>query len=131
MTSKIIELKANGEQEEKALYSLSPKKALIAYVMQNIKRNNNTWDYPEELEGIKESGTKSNVFYYDDGNVVIGSFLSITTRIVCKYENGNKVYTRFNGTIEDARKYFVGGIFNLGAVEDNLVKCIDVEELKV
>jgi hypothetical protein len=52
--TKITELKDDGEIEDVASYTLSPKKALIAFVMREIFKNGNTWEYPEELEGITE-----------------------------------------------------------------------------
>lgn len=36
--------------------------------------------------------------------------------------------TDFNGTIEDARRYFVGQELNVGSVDDYLVKCLKVED---
>lgn len=50
------------------------------------------------------------------------------------FENGNEIVTDFNGTFEDASKYYVGKIFQFGDTdqypEDYLVKCISVKELK-
>lgn len=37
--------------------------------------------------------------------------------------------TEFNGTIEDARRYFVGQELNVGTVEDHKVKCLKVEDV--
>lgn len=45
------------------------------------------------------------------------------------YNNGDYNITRFNGTIETARRYFLGNTFNLGVGEDLLVKCVNVEEV--
>lgn len=36
--------------------------------------------------------------------------------------------TDFNGTIEDARRYFVGQQLNVGTVDDVMVKCLKVED---
>lgn len=47
--------------------------------------------------------------------------------IKCTYENGNTSTTRVNATIEEAKEYYLGKIFNIGTVEDNLQKCIKVE----
>lgn len=63
----IYELKeGNPEIVKKAEYSIEPKKALIAYVMQNIFHNFNTWSYPDEIKGLRESDTIKNHWYYDD-----------------------------------------------------------------
>jgi len=51
-------------------------------------------------------------------------------KIKCFYENGDVVLTNFNGTIQDAEKYYVGNIFNIGCVADNLQKCIKIEVLE-
>ena len=69
----IYELNENGNIAKKAIYSLNTKQALIAYIMQ--KQNNfNTWEYPTELEGIRESKTKQNHYYFDYNNIVISSY---------------------------------------------------------
>jgi hypothetical protein len=51
-------------------------------------------------------------------------------RIKCIYENGDSIITGINGTFQDAKNYFLNTIFNIGSVEDNLQKCIKVEQLK-
>jgi hypothetical protein len=49
------------------------------------------------------------------------------------YEDGNVTYTGFNGTLEQARAYFVGKSFNFGdtdfGVPDRMVKAVEVEEV--
>lgn len=52
----------------------------------------------------------------------------ITVR--CLYSNGDVITTPINDNLEGARKYFLDHWFNLGIVEDNMQKCIKVEELK-
>lgn len=61
--------------------------------------------------------------------------------VKCVYANGKVVETSINGTIEDARKYFVGQLFNLGGLRyswnaagelveteiDDMVRCISCE----
>jgi hypothetical protein len=69
----IYELNSEGNIIEKAQYTIEPKKALIAYIMQ-AKKNNNTWQYPEHIDGIKESQTKRNHYYYDMGNIVLAAY---------------------------------------------------------
>jgi hypothetical protein len=49
--------------------------------------------------------------------------------VKCTYADGDTITTRFNGTPEDARKYFVGNTFNIGSVEDNNQKCLSIEVL--
>ena len=48
--------------------------------------------------------------------------------ITCTYTNGDTITTRFNGTFEEAKKYFLNRVFNIGSIRDNLQKCIDVAE---
>ncbi len=47
--------------------------------------------------------------------------------IQCTYSNGVKLVTRINGTIEEAKRYFLGHWFNLGIIEDNIQDCTEVE----
>lgn len=49
----------------------------------------------------------------------------ITVKV--NYANGDYCYTRINATEEEARKYYVGHYFNLGAVRDNLQICTSIE----
>lgn len=54
-----------GKVERVAVYSLNPKQAIIAYVMQS-RKNFNSWEYPASIPGIRESGRRVNHYYYDD-----------------------------------------------------------------
>ena len=67
MKTIIYELKENGDGNinKIAEYTLSPKEALIAFVMQS-RKNFNTWDYPKEIKGMRESNTVPNHWYFDD-----------------------------------------------------------------
>jgi hypothetical protein len=47
--------------------------------------------------------------------------------VKCHFANGNTIDTVFNGTPEEARKYYAEKIFNLGIETDDLQKCIDIE----
>jgi hypothetical protein len=49
----IIKLDTNGDFHKMASYTCEPKKALIAYIMQE-RGNINTWAYPEHIEGMKQ-----------------------------------------------------------------------------
>lgn len=50
--------------------------------------------------------------------------------VKCTYADGDTIKTGFNGTIDQAEKYFLGNIFNIGSgVKDNLQKCVEVEQL--
>lgn len=54
-----------GRIEKKALFSLAPKNALVAFVMQ-AKGDFHTWNYPENLPGMRQGDTVPNHWYYDD-----------------------------------------------------------------
>ncbi|MFA5071173.1 MAG: hypothetical protein WC511_02270 [Candidatus Pacearchaeota archaeon] len=53
--------------------------------------------------------------------------------VKCTYEDGNTITTGFNGTLEEAKKYFEGQSFNFGDTDehpqDKMVKCVKVEEI--
>ncbi len=56
--------------------------------------------------------------------------------VKCTYSNGDTTITSINGTLEDAKQYFLGKRFNVGqwgentTEGENLQKCINVELLK-
>ena len=64
-----------GHIDKKAVYSLEPKAALIAYIEQK-HGNMNTWEYPKGIEGIRESPTLKDHFYFDDipNGIIISSY---------------------------------------------------------
>lgn len=45
------------------------------------------------------------------------------------FANGNSFNTGFNGNIHEARAYYLGNLFNLGSVEDDVQKCVSVEQI--
>lgn len=44
------------------------------------------------------------------------------------FDNGDHEYTRFNGSIDTVKQYYIGHVFNIGVYEDVLVKCVAIEE---
>jgi hypothetical protein len=46
--------------------------------------------------------------------------------VICNYADGDTITTRFNGTPDEARAYFVGQTFNIGSVDDNMQRCISI-----
>ena len=68
MTSTIYELRENEgpELKKRAVYSLPPKKAIVCYIEQVLFHNTNTWDYPEEIEGMRQSSTVADHWYFDE-----------------------------------------------------------------
>jgi hypothetical protein len=51
------------------------------------------------------------------------------TNVKVTYSNGDTITTAINGTIEAAKQYFLGNIFNIGSVEDNMQTAVKVEEV--
>ena len=45
------------------------------------------------------------------------------------FANGDHLISTINGTKEEVHDYYINEIFNIGAVEDNMQKCIKVEFL--
>ena len=45
------------------------------------------------------------------------------------FDNGDSLITGLNGSLEDARNYYLGTIFNLGIVDDDMHRCVSVEEV--
>ena len=45
------------------------------------------------------------------------------------FDDGNHLDTRFNGTLEEAKKYYIGKTFNLGVDRDDMRKCTGLEPL--
>lgn len=45
------------------------------------------------------------------------------------FEDGDYMLTRFNGTADEAKAYYLGRVFNLGTERDRLVRCVAVEQL--
>ena len=46
------------------------------------------------------------------------------------YDNGDYTVTGFNGTLDEAVKYFLGSTFNLGTERDDMRRCVKVELLE-
>ena len=46
------------------------------------------------------------------------------------YENGDHRHARINATPEEAKAYYIGKVFNIGIVSDNLRKCTSIEILE-
>lgn len=63
-----------GKIEEKAIYTIEAKKALIAYIMQYVKNNWNTWTYPENIKGIFGSTKRENTFYYETDKGILQAY---------------------------------------------------------
>lgn len=77
MSSEIWQLK-EGDPDPRmlALFSVPPKMALVCFIMQTIYHNFIPWKYPEEIEGMRESGIVKDCWYYDD---IEGK------RVICSY----------------------------------------------
>lgn len=49
--------------------------------------------------------------------------------IKATFDDGNSIVTRINCTIEEASAYYLGRMFNLGTVNDDMRCCVAVEEV--
>lgn len=77
MNSTISLLDTEGNIKELTSYSLNPKDALIAYYMQQEKKNYSTWDYPKELDNIKERKSGKGYYYTQgNGNIIVSTIKS-------------------------------------------------------
>ena len=83
VTKSIIYTLTEGEPgvRKRVEYTLPPKQALVCYVEQYINNNWNTWEYPEEIKGMRESQTVKDHWYYDvfrkrlsDKNMVVAAY---------------------------------------------------------
>lgn len=45
------------------------------------------------------------------------------------FKNGDSFTTGFNGSLDDAKAYYLGMVFNLGTVKDDMQCCTSVEPL--
>lgn len=79
----IIYTLTEGEPDirKRAEYTLPPKKALVCFIEQFINKNFNTWEYPEEIKGMRESETVKDHWYFDvfskslgDKNMVVAAY---------------------------------------------------------
>ena len=50
--------------------------------------------------------------------------------VKCTFSDGNTITTDINGTIEEVKKYYLNNWFNLGVVDDDMQKCINVEQIQ-
>jgi hypothetical protein len=67
MTTTIYKMdEKTGKIDRQATYTVPGKQAIINYIMQYIKHNFNTWQYPQDINGIRESDSRKHTYYYDD-----------------------------------------------------------------
>ena len=66
MTTIFVVDEKTGKVERKCSYSVDPEKAIVNYIMQYIKNNWNTWQYPEYIESVRQSTKAPGHYYYDD-----------------------------------------------------------------
>lgn len=52
----------------------------------------------------------------------------ITVKVI--FSDGDNIITRINATEQEARTYYVGKVFNTGAVNDNMQTCVGLEVLE-
>jgi ethanolamine utilization microcompartment shell protein EutL len=47
--------------------------------------------------------------------------------VMVTFENGDYLMTKFNGSEEEAKAYYIGNPFNFGVDTDKMVKAVGVE----
>jgi hypothetical protein len=50
--------------------------------------------------------------------------------IKVNFADSDSLITRINATEDEARAYYVGKLFNLGSVDDNMQRCTGIEVLE-
>lgn len=74
MTSVIVKLSKDRKVKEQAKYSLSPKEALITFIMQSFDCNFNTWEYPDVIDGMWESTNEKDKWYWKHDEDIYGAY---------------------------------------------------------
>ena len=79
MLTRIISLKDESDEAPKfeAGYSCEPKQALINFTYNPVRGNFNTASYPTEIDGIYESPSRADAYYFEDkeNRITYGAFL--------------------------------------------------------
>ena len=70
----IYELRDDGKMSRVAEYTLPAKKALVCYIRQHLNNDYSWWNYPEEIQGMRQSEFKSSVWEYDDGKTALTAY---------------------------------------------------------
>lgn len=55
-------------------------------------------------------------------------FRKRTVKVI--FEDGNSYVTSINGTVDEITNFYVGNIFNLGTIGDDLVEAVGIEFLE-
>ena len=63
-----------GVITRKAEYTLPAKQALIAYIRQTIYNDYNTWNYPENINGMRESSKGEKGCYFDHDGIILAAY---------------------------------------------------------
>lgn len=62
--------------KEYIYHNMTRKKAIICFLKQEIDHNYNTWDYPNDIDGIYKSKSIKDRIYYDlsDNQVIYSQY---------------------------------------------------------
>ena len=63
----------DSEPIERVVYALSPRVAMVYYIMQFVKKNFMWEKYPKHIDGIFSSAKVKDIWYYDklDGVILV------------------------------------------------------------
>lgn len=92
---------------------------LFSVYYMTIKRNTKQKAAPQSTKRKSRTNQKKK------GKV---SITMLTLKI--NYENGDSRHTRINATLAEAKAYYIGKIFNIGIVSDDLQKCTSIDILE-
>jgi hypothetical protein len=86
-------------------------------------------DFNREQKALERKwrGKKKTTYKESGVECPCADFHKTRNTLKVTYENKDIITTSFNGTKEEAENYYLNKYFNLGAVEDNMQKCVKVE----
>ena len=76
------------------------------------------------MEKCTARNRKRNGCYSGEGVV-----MKYKHKIKVIFEDGDYFFTKINDSEEEIKEYYIGKIFNIGTLTDNMKRCVDVEFL--
>ncbi len=130
-----LRLESNGRS-----YAIKPAVSYMAYGGRSLSFRKTTGDSKKILTALDKFFKKLHeqlLEDYDNDKIhnnhktlVYNKIKLPRITVKCHYENGDSITTDINATFKQAEAYYVGKVFNIGSVEDNLQKCTHIELLK-
>jgi hypothetical protein len=121
-------------------YTIKPTERFMVYGSKSIPFRKTTGDSEKLLKALDNFFKKLHASLledYDNGVIHEHHTALLYKKIQlpritvkCYYENGDTVTTDINATFKQAETYYVGKVFNLGSVNDDMQKCTKIELIK-